>query len=154
METNPTPPLMTKKEEDEVEKVFHKIDVDGDGKISETELGAVLCGLGSTTTADEMAVVMSDLDADGDGYIDLNEFKSFRWLGGGDGELQEAFDLYDKDRDGKITAAELQSVLRGLGEESSVEDCRRMIGAFDVDGDGCIDFEEFRKMMIGDSQLN
>ncbi|KAL3640387.1 hypothetical protein CASFOL_015355 [Castilleja foliolosa] len=143
-----TPPLA---KEDEVEKVFNKFDIDGDGKISPAELGAVINGLGSETSAEEVERMMSELDRNGDGYIDLTEFKSFHYRGGDgdDRELKEAFDLYDKDKNGKISAAELNSVLLSLGENCSVKDCGRMISSFDVDGDGCINFEEFKKMMTG-----
>ncbi|KAL0461956.1 UNVERIFIED_CONTAM: putative calcium-binding protein CML18 [Sesamum latifolium] len=83
--------------------------------------------------------VMSELDTDGDGFIDLNEFKAFHYGGRDEGrELKEAFDLYDKDKNGRISASELHGVLRSLGEKCSVEDCEGMISSFDVDGDGCI----------------
>ncbi|KAL0377997.1 UNVERIFIED_CONTAM: putative calcium-binding protein CML18 [Sesamum radiatum] len=135
--------------EEEVEKVFSKFDTNGDGRISLTELGSILNGLGSATPADEVARIMSELDTDGDGFIDLNEFKAFHCGGGEDSnkELKEAFDLYDKDKNGKISASELHSVLRSLGEKCSLKDCRRMISSVDVDGDGCVNFEEFKKMM-------
>lgn len=134
--------------EEEVEKVFSKFDTNGDGKISSTELRSILNGLGTATSADEVSRIMSELDVDGDGFIDLNEFKAFH-LGGGDNnkELKEAFDLYDKDKNGKISATELHSVLRSLGEKCTLKDCKKMIGSVDVDGDGCVNFEEFKKMM-------
>ncbi|KAK6125752.1 hypothetical protein DH2020_040507 [Rehmannia glutinosa] len=86
--------------------------------------------------------------------VDLTEFKSFHY-GGSSGdenkekELKEAFDLYDKDKNGKISATELHAVLGSLGEDCSIKDCGRMIGSFDVDGDGCINYEKFKKMMTG-----
>ncbi|XP_057791535.1 probable calcium-binding protein CML27 [Salvia miltiorrhiza] len=137
---------------DEVEKVFSKFDADGDHKISSAELGAVLNSLGAGASSEEVALMMSELDADCDGYIDLDEFKSFQLRGEGDEkELREAFDLYDKDKNGMISAAELHSVLCSLGEKCSVEDCQRMISSFDVDADGFINFQEFNKMMTGNT---
>ncbi|CAA0839338.1 Probable calcium-binding protein CML27 [Striga hermonthica] len=143
--------------EEEVERIFRKFDSNGDGRISLTELGAILNGLGSETPPDEVARIMSELDTDGDGFIDLKEFKAFHCGGAGDGveadnkQLKEAFDLYDQDKNGKISANELHAVLRSLGEKCSLRDCRQMISNVDADGDGCVNFKEFKKMMTRSS---
>ncbi|XP_019173083.1 PREDICTED: probable calcium-binding protein CML18 [Ipomoea nil] len=136
----------------EVEKVFRKFDSNGDGKISLSELGAILNALGSKTSAEEVKRIMLEVDTDGDGFIDMEEFAAFHCSsdGGSDSEdkdLRDAFSLYDKDKNGKISASELHSVMKSLGEKCSLKDCRRMISSVDVDGDGCVNFEEFKKMM-------
>ncbi|KAH0712551.1 hypothetical protein KY289_008510 [Solanum tuberosum] len=50
----------------------------------------------------------------------------------------------------KMETDELKSVLGSLGlkQGGNVEDCRKMINNVDVDGDGRIDFMEFKKMMM------
>uniref|UniRef100_A0A5B7BEG3 Putative calcium-binding protein CML18 n=1 Tax=Davidia involucrata TaxID=16924 RepID=A0A5B7BEG3_DAVIN len=137
---------------DEVEKVFKKFDANGDGKISVSELRAILKALGTDTSPDELQRIMSEIDKDGDGFIDLKEFTDFH-RGGSDGdgsstkELREAFDLYDRDKNGLISASELHAVLKSLGEKCTLKDCSRMISSVDVDGDGSVNFEEFKKMM-------
>ncbi|XP_073274942.1 probable calcium-binding protein CML18 [Primulina huaijiensis] len=133
----------------QLQQIFNKYDANGDGKISLQELTAILTSLGSATTAaDEAARAMSELDSDGDGFIDFNEFKAFHCRGGDrNKELEEAFELYDKDKNGKISASELHDVLGRLGDKCSLKDCRRMIGSVDVDGDGCVNFDEFKRMM-------
>lgn len=150
MEKNQDPIKTPLTQEEEVEQVFNKFDTNGDGKISLTELSAVLNVLGSATAMEEVASIMSELDVDGDGFIDLNEFKAFHCCGGDKNkELKEAFDLYDQDKNGKISATELHAVMKSLGEKCSLKDCGRMISNVDVDGDGCVNFEEFKKMMTG-----
>ncbi|KAG0450986.1 hypothetical protein HPP92_026457 [Vanilla planifolia] len=56
---------------------------------------------------------------------------------------------FDRNEDGFITAEEVWNVMRRLGFEEGrrLEDCERMIRAFDEDGDGKISFLEFRRMM-------
>ncbi|KAL2522398.1 putative calcium-binding protein CML23 [Forsythia ovata] len=147
MEKSSKKPAILLTEAEEVEKVFEKFDTNGDHKISLSELGEILNALGSKTEDEELKRIMSELDTDGNGSIDINEFKAFYYGSGDNKELKEAFDLYDKDKNGKISANELHSVLRGLGEKCSLKDCRRMISSVDVDGDGCVNFAEFKKMM-------
>jgi hypothetical protein len=69
--------------------------------------------------------------------------------GGSERELEEAFHVFDRGEDGFICAAELWAVMRRLGfrEGARYEDCQRMIGVFDDDGDGRISLPEFRRMM-------
>ncbi|KAI3454931.1 hypothetical protein Pfo_011594 [Paulownia fortunei] len=152
---NPTPnskPTMYLQDMDEVRKVFDRFDTNSDGKISADELGGVLNALGSETSAEEVARMMQEIDTDKDGHINLQEFAAFC---NGDSdpyksaekELREAFELYDQDHNGKISAVELHKILTRLGEHCSVQDCAGMIKSVDSDGDGYVCFEEFRKMM-------
>ncbi|KAL5229205.1 hypothetical protein ABZP36_017470 [Zizania latifolia] len=142
----------------ETERVFSHFDADGDGRISPSELATVVRAIApppsESAVGREVAAMMDELDTDGDGFVDLGEFKAFHGRGRGDAEheaeLRAAFDVYDVDGDGRITAAELGKVLARIGEGCSAEDCERMIASVDVDGDGYVGFDEFNKMMSCD----
>ncbi|XP_043695196.1 probable calcium-binding protein CML25 [Telopea speciosissima] len=140
---------------EELENVFKKFDVNGDGKISSSELGAIMGSLGHPTTEEELEKMIKEVDSDGDGHIDLNEFIELNTQGVDTvkvlEDLRNAFLIYDIDRNGSISPEELQTVLRSLGEETSLADCRKMISGVDCDGDGLINFEEFKIMMTGSS---
>jgi calcium-binding protein CML len=141
----------------EMQRVFSRIDADGDGRISPSELAAVSRAISPPASSShgrrEVAAMMEELDTDRDGFVDLGEFRAFHARGAGDddddAELRAAFAVYDADGDGRITAAELGSVLARIGEGCSAEECRRMIAGVDADGDGCVGFEEFKMMMRG-----
>ena len=48
--------------------------------------------------------------------------------------LQEAFTVYDKNHDGTITAKELSTVMRSLGQNPTDAEVQDMINEVDVDG--------------------
>lgn len=137
---------------DEVCNIFNKFDKNGDGKISLLDPKEMLSMLGSKTTSDEVKRMKERIDQNGNGYIDLKEFADFHCTHIGDAarkddELHDAIDLYDLDKDGLISPKELHIVLNKLGEKYSLGDYLRMISNVDVDDDGNINFEEFKKMM-------
>ncbi|KAM6959113.1 calcineurin B homologous protein 2 [Aplochiton taeniatus] len=67
-------------------------------------------------------------------------------------KLRFAFQLYDQDKDGKISRAELLQVLRSMLEMQVTEEqlesiAERTIQEADLDKDDAISFEEFRKSL-------
>ncbi|KAL1806931.1 hypothetical protein DCAR_0832790 [Daucus carota subsp. sativus] len=137
--------------EEELEHVFKKFDVNGDGKISASELGSIMGSLGHVASDEELESMIKEVDADGDGFIDLREFIELNTKGIDSEEvlenLREAFLVFDIDKNGLITAEELQNVLESLGEKSTMSECQKMIQGVDANGDGMINFEEFKVMM-------
>jgi calmodulin len=62
-------------------------------------------------------------------------------------EFREAFNIFDKDGDGRITAKELGTVMRSLGQNPSEAELQDMVNQVDLDGNGTIEFDEFLYMM-------
>lgn len=128
------------------------------GKISASELGSILGSLGHPVPDEELENMVREVDWDGDGHIDFKEFVELNTKGVDPDEIMEnlrdAFSVYDIDGNGAITAEELQEVLRSLGEECSIGECRKMINGVDADGDGAINFEEFKVMMMVGSRTS
>ncbi|XP_068659613.1 probable calcium-binding protein CML18 [Aristolochia californica] len=147
----PAATTATTAETEELEKVFKRFDANGDGKISSSELASVMEALGSSTSSDELQRMMAEMDSDGNGSIDFKEFEEFHrgstQPGSAYNDLRDAFEMYDLDKNGLISAKELHKVLHKLGESCSVEDCAKMICSVDSDGDGNVNFDEFLKMM-------
>ncbi|KAF8398937.1 hypothetical protein HHK36_014802 [Tetracentron sinense] len=146
-------PVISRTQDEELEHVFKKFDVNGDGKISWTELGLIMGSLGHSATEDELRKMVKEVDSDGDGFIDLNEFIELN-TNGVDSvkvleDLRNAFLIFDVDGNGSISPEELQKVLMSLGDVSSIAECKTMISGVDCDGDGMISFEEFKVMMMG-----
>ena len=72
-------------------------------------------------------------------------------------EFKEAFNIFDKDKDGYITTKELGDIMKNLGQTPSEAELQDMINEVDIDGNGTIDFKEFlglmaRKMRDADTE--
>lgn len=129
------------------------MDTDNDGRITKSQLQSLLTRIGSTEliSPDELTLMVNEIDRDGDGNISLEEFSVISSVFGPpscDEEIRGAFEFFDTDRDGKITADELFSVFKSIGDgECTLEDCKRMISSVDKNGDGFVCFEDFTRMM-------
>ncbi|GLJ55078.1 hypothetical protein SUGI_1182210 [Cryptomeria japonica] len=136
---------------EELQNVFNKFDANSDGKISPSELGHVMRSLGHDATEDEVQLMMAEADSDGDGYVDSSEFVALNTRGVDSAaslrDLKDAFNMFDIDGSGSISADELHRVLRRLGETSSLDECHHIIRGVDADGDGQVSFNEFFTMM-------
>jgi len=65
-----------------------------------------------------------------------------------DSELRWAFNDADKNGDGNITAEELAEVLKALGMSPNRAQIHEMVTSGDANGDGLIDYSEFRTAML------
>lgn len=69
--------------------------------------------------------------------------------------LWKAFSVFDTDGSNTISAKELATVMRSLGQDPTPTELRDLIKEVDVDRSGSIDFDEFKALMIarqGDRQ--
>ncbi|KAI5557472.1 hypothetical protein BDE02_18G105900 [Populus trichocarpa] len=160
-------------EKAELKSVFATFDKNGDGFITKQELRESFKNIRIFMTEKEVEEMVVKIDSNGDGLIDFEEFCILcKVVGiqdqggddekegqgdGGEGDLKEAFDVFDRDKDGLISVEELGLVLCSLGLKEGgrvLEDCKEMIRKVDMDGDGMVNFDEFKRMMTrGGSKL-
>lgn len=88
---------------------------------------------------------INEVDTDGNGMIDFPEFLAMMANRLKDKyteeEIKESFRVFDKDGNGFISAAELQHVMKSLGEQLTDDEIEDMIREADINGDGQVDFE-------------
>lgn len=98
---------------------------------------------------EEVERIMRVADTDGSGEIDYSEFVvatiNKRKLLSNE-KLEAAFNLFDKDGSGSISAVEIKEVL-GVGKNIDEKVWNEIITEVDGNGDGEISFSEFRTMM-------
>ena len=62
-------------------------------------------------------------------------------------EYQEAFQLFDKDGGGTISANEIYKIMKSFGNTMPMEEINEIIALMDKSGDGELDFDEFVYVM-------
>ena len=92
-------------------------------------------------------------DKNSNGTIDLDEFmcylaKKFNEKDS-DSKLREVFAFFDEDNNNEISHDELKKALNQLGGNYTDRQIAKMIRKIDTNGDGSINFEEFKQMMTG-----
>ena len=67
---------------------------------------------------------------------------------------EHMFKIYDKNDDGFITCDEVKKLMLTFGENLSDAEVNRIIEEADKDGDGKLNFEEFKAAYDDDDHLN
>lgn len=136
---------------DDVDKLYHhflRMDADGNGVIDRDEF------LGHPAIAENPLAgrVMAMFDEDHGGTIDFGEFVQgmarFSGRASVESRLRFIFDVYDEDKDGFISNAELYRTLRLMtGGQMRPDQLQqvvdRTIRDIDLDGDGKVSFDEW-----------
>ena len=143
---------LTEEQTAEFKEAFQIFDKDGDGSITTKELGTVMRSLGQNPSDEEVRQMIEEVDEDKSETIDFKEFLGLmaRKMKETDAEdeLLEAFKVFDRDGNGKISAHELRYVMLSSGEDLTEQDIQEMVMEADIDGDGFIDYQEFVKIMM------
>nr|XP_022330789.1 calmodulin-like [Crassostrea virginica] len=133
----------------EFREAFSLFDKDGDETITTKELGTVMRSLGQNPTESELQEMIQEVDVDGNGTIDFDEFLQMmaKKMKDTDSEeeLKSAFKVFDRDNTGFITGPNLRVVMTNLGEKLTDEEVEEMIREADADGDGLINYQEYRE---------
>ncbi len=137
-----------KKEEEELKQVFKEFDKEGKGVISREDFIETIDRLyGDVISLELMNEFYSNIDLDNSGSISYNEFltsviDSKKILT--EDRLRKAFDMFDKDSSGTLDIEEIKGFFGG-----NENTWKRVLKDVDTNGDGQVDFQEFKKMMIG-----
>ncbi|PWA39735.1 EF-hand domain pair [Artemisia annua] len=135
--------------EQQYKRVFGHLDANGDGKLSPQELQSCLGKIGGELSLEEAEIAAALMDSDGDGFLSMEDLVNVVESANEEeriNDLKMAFKMYEE-KEGCITPKSLRRMLSRLGESRTVNDSKVMIARFDVNGDGVLNFEEFRIMM-------
>ncbi|XP_041360741.1 calmodulin-like isoform X2 [Gigantopelta aegis] len=113
-------------EKADIMATFKMFDSDGDGKLSKQELSTVIRAYFMVASDKQLGSFLRELDTDESGYVDYHNFETFILKTNmskptpEDPELLEAFNVFDKNGDGVIDAAEFREIM------TSVEFCAHL----------------------------
>ena len=62
-------------------------------------------------------------------------------------EYKESFDMFDRNKKGKITINDITKIMKNFGYPLSKDEAKKMVSSVDSTGDGEVDFEEFVMLM-------
>jgi len=144
--------MLKREETEEFRKIFIQFDLNGDGRLTKEEL---ITGLNKVMTPEEAKAevekIIKIVDVDGNGFIEYEEFlraamDKERILS--EKNLQNVFTFFDKDKSGKISINEIRKLLGGSGEIKITDEVwTQVVSEMDSNGDGEVEFKEFKDMM-------
>jgi calcium-dependent protein kinase len=143
--------LLTSVEKKELNEIYKYLDAEGHGKISKDQLSTFWMKiLGNRLEEDEVSGMMTRLDTDKNGFVEYSEFivaaMDKKKLLSSE-RLDAVFNAFDKDHNGKISAFELYDMLDDH-QELEMNLYQNVIKEADLNGDGQVDFTEFKKLMF------
>mmetsp|Transcript_29366 Transcript_29366/g.50307 ORF Transcript_29366/g.50307 Transcript_29366/m.50307 type:complete len:289 (-) Transcript_29366:212-1078(-) len=142
--------LLTPAQMVEVHNAFSRFDRNGDGSIEAKEMLVVMREMGVRNKDDEARALIASVDIDGNGRVEFDEFLAMmarRILTiDGEVELEQAFQLFDADNSGYVTADEVRSLMQSSGDPLSDAEVEEMIALADPDANGRITIDEFKAM--------
>lgn len=153
MESNPYNAFLKTDQEkvNQIREAFNVFDKDNDGFITLKELGTVMRSLGQNPTESELHDIIKQYDRDDSGTIDFIEFFDLLYKKMNDTELEqeilEIFEAFDRDGNGVLSGQEIQSIMDLVGVHLTDDQVSELIKQADLDGDGCLNFSEFFRIM-------
>lgn len=134
---------------EDVQKAFALIDTNNDNLISAAEYIKMIKNNGMTCKNNQISDMFFSQKRSPPGYINFDEFSYYMLSGknNDDLELEQAFNFFDRDKDGFITKSELNQALKKLGNDMIDNDLDEIIKSVDLDGDNKISYSEFVLLM-------
>ncbi|CAN4079658.1 unnamed protein product [Withania somnifera] len=141
---------LTQQKRQEIKEAFELFDTDGSGTIDASELNVAMRALGFEMTGEQVEQMIADVDKDGSGAIDFDEFVHMMTAKIGERdtkeELAKAFNLLDHDKNGKISAADIQQIAKELGEKFTAREIQEMVEVADRDLMELFSYESLKRL--------
>ena len=139
-----------KEELNRLKKIFYKIDLNLDGKLSKEELKYAFKEAGVEMESEQLNKVIQSIDFDGNGFIEYEEFirvalpKERLFT---EKNLKIAFDMFDLDKNGTISLNEFKEIL-GIKKVKDKNVNKELLKEIPIKGNEEMTFEQFKKIFL------
>ena len=135
-----------KEELNKLKKIFYKIDLNLDGKLSKSEFEQAFKEAGIDINKEQIETMMKSIDFDGNGFIEYEEFirvalpkeKLFT-----EKNLKIAFDMFDLDKNGMISLDEFKTIL-GIKKINDKKVNEELLNEIPIKENEEMTFEQFK----------
>ncbi|XP_055611108.1 calcium-binding mitochondrial carrier protein SCaMC-2 isoform X4 [Uranotaenia lowii] len=131
-------------DEERLEKIFNKLDRDGNGRIDIHDLSEALKEFGLSHQYAERFLKQSDQTESGD--VGLAEF--IHYVREHEKNLRLQFSHLDKNRDGKVDLEEMITAFKELGIDMDRHEAAKLLKRMDKDGSLNISYDEWRDFLL------
>jgi Ca2+-binding EF-hand superfamily protein len=139
------------KKEKLINDIFNMYDIENSGNINSGDVRSLLLNMGYKPSNEDIIEFLKLADKSNSGIISKENFikaiheKYTIPLNQLD-EIKEAFNIFDMDKDGKISFKELKNILKHFGENNNNdEEINKIMKFINVDENGLIDINDFIK---------
>ena len=130
---------------------FQMADKNHDGRISFQELKEVMEKCQCSCSEAELQDYVNDVNIDENGELDMEAFldiiENYQRDNDTEEELQEVFKIFDKNNTKLITPKNVMDVFSKIDESIKEEEILQMFEECDLDHDGYLNYEEFKRMI-------
>ncbi|CAH3176538.1 unnamed protein product [Porites lobata] len=148
---------LTEEQMVEFKDAFSLFDQVGDGKVEKAQVPNILRSVGLNPTKHDVERVMETLKSRKDKRIEFEVFLSVyvslaKKQTGSPEEFIQALRNFDRDLNGKISAAELRRMLTALGDRLTEEQANAIVGLFEKKG--YVDYEKLVYEVMSNNPAN
>ena len=144
-----------KEELNKLKKIFYKIDLNLDGKLSKSEFEQAFKEAGIDMNKEQIETMMKSIDFDGNGFIEYEEFirvalpkeKLFT-----EKNLKIAFDMFDLDKNGTISLDEFKTIL-GIKKIDDIKVDQELLNEIPIKENEEMTFEQFKLLFLKENQV-
>lgn len=141
----------------EFKDAFSLFDQVGDGKVEKAQVPNILRSVGLNPTKHDVERVMETLKSRKDKRIEFEVFLSVyvslaKKQTGSPEEFIQALRNFDRDLNGKISAAELRRMLTALGDRLTEEQANTIVGLYEKKG--YVDYEKLVYEVMSNNPAN